>query len=510
MHPVPSPTSTPALDERFLGKLEGQLASLDRRIKLADIAVWTGRSRRGTGELRELRARSLLAPRILDWIAEARSRASTPMVERRLELLRRHVVDCQLEHSRRLIGQRSALQRAFSEFAPKHMGGQPDSASFARTLKEDPDRRKRKRAYYGLMGRDRVLEPRTLALIRERVEHCREIGQGSLASARLALEGLTIGQWHDLSERLVPIVRARMLGARSRFQDLTQESGWYPWDYRHLYHLELDGTSALFPPERAFPEAVRAAKGWGFPPKAFRFSTTGGRIPFGGLSIAVEVPSDVRIIMNPRAGWSGHSLMCHEVGHAVSALLTRQASFLLRSWDFPPSFGGLQEGIGMLFPRSMSAPGWLRSIRNLTREQAQQLRVRAEEGFWWEIAMTLSHTETEVQAYLHPDRDPGVTMNRLERELYGYDSFEPRMWADAIQVESPLYFKSYVLGAIVSTQVLRAGLELVGGDLWPNPKLGPWLAQNWFAPGAAYDWMPRVAELTGHPLGVRDLTWNWT
>ena len=508
MNAVPPASSTTSLDERFLGKLEDQLASLDRRIKLADIATWTGRSHKGTHELRELRARRLLEPRLLDWIAEARGRASTSLAERRLEMLRRYVVDCQLEHSPALLAQRSALQRAFAASAPKHVGGQPDSASLSRTLKEDPNRRKRKKAFYGLMGRERTLERRALALIRKRVEHCKEIGQGNLVSARLALEGLTLGQWQDLSERLVPIVRARMLGARSRFQDLTHEAGWYPWDYRHLYHLELDATSALFPPDRAFPEAVRAAKGWGFPPRAFRFSTTGGRIPFGGLTIAVEVPADVRVIMNPRAGWSGHSLVCHEIGHAVSAVLTQQDSFLLRSWDFAPSYGGLGEGIGMLFPRSMSAPGWLRTIRDLTREQAQQIRVRAEEGFWWEVAMTLSHTETEVQAYLHPERDPGLTMNRLERELYGYDSFEPRMWADAILVESPLYFKSYVLGAIASTQILRAGLREVGGELWPNAKLGPWLAENWFAPGATYDWIPRVASLTGHSLGVQDLTWN--
>jgi hypothetical protein len=507
MFDVPPPISTPPRDLDFLNALEAQLGALDRRIKIAELAVFTGRNKKGSRELRERRALRLLAPRMLDWISEARARASSGAVERRMELLRRHVVDCQLEHSPSLARQRAGLQLAFSAEASR-LRGRKDAAAIFQAVYQSKDRREREKAFRVVFGRDRVLDGRTLALVRSRVDHCRELGQGSLASARLAMEGLTLGQWNDLSSRLIPIVRSRILGRRSRFQDRTGERGWYPWDQRHLDHLEVGAMDPLFPAGRAVPEAMRATKGWGFPRKAYRFTTRSGSIPFGGYALAVRVPDDVRVIVNPRAGWNHHRLVCHEVGHAIQACLTEGESFLLRDHDFMASYGGGLEGVGAVFERAMSAPLWLRSVRGLSKEQAIEVRERAEERFWSDLAMTLTHTETEIQAYLHPDRDPALTRYRLERQVYAYDSYSPTGWANAIHVESPLYFKSYVLGAMFSTQILRAGLDSVGGDLWPNPKLGPWLTEKWFAPGASYDWVPRVAELTGHPLGVQDLSWN--
>jgi hypothetical protein len=507
MMSVPPAVSTPERDLAFLESLEGGLGALDRRIKIADLGVYSGRNKKGTQALRERRARLLVRPRMLDWISEARGRASEALVERRLELLRRHVVDCQLEHSPLLARQRSALQQAFSADASALRGRKGASAIY-QAVYQSKERREREKAFKAIFGRDRNLDRRTLALVRSRVAHCRELGQGSLASARLAMEGLTLSQWSDLSARLVPIVRSRVLGRRSRFQELTGEGGWYPWDERHLNHLEVGQTDPLFPAEKAIPEAVRATKGWGFPPKAYRFTTSRGAIPFGGFATAVRAPDDVRVIVNPRAGWNHHRLVCHEVGHAIHACSTEADSFLLRCHDFLPSYGGGLEGFGGLFERIMSAPQWLRSIPGLSKEQAAEVRKRAEERFWSDLAMTLLHTETEIQAYLHPERDPALTKYRLEREVYGYDSYSPGGWANAIHVESPLYFKSYVLGAMFSTQLLRFGLDAVGGDLWPNPKLGPWLTENWFAPGAAVDWIPHVQAITGEPLGVQDLVWN--
>lgn len=507
MRAVPPPSSTSGSDLAYLDRLEKALGLLDRRIKIADLAVYTGRSQKGARAPREVQARLLSQPRMLDWIAEARGRAGSLVVERRLELLRRLAVDRTLEQSPDLVRRRARLQRAFSAASHRPKRSGVSTATLLQTLRESPDREARRRAFRAIFAPDRRLEAATLELIRARIQRCRDLGQGSFVSAHLAMEGLTLGQWEDLCERLRPIVRARLAGRRERFHRLTREGGWYPWDERYLARLESFAIDASLPADTAFRTVRRGTKGWGFPERAYRFTTQSTAIPFGGMVSAVKAPDDVRLIFTPRPGWAPHRLLFHEMGHAIQACLTSGESFLLRN-DFMPSFGGELEGVGTLFMRIPSALGWLQTFPRLTPEQVKDLQSRAQEFFWSDLALTLVHAETEVQTYLHPSRDPGETRYRLQREIGGYDSYDPTMWADMITVDTPLYFRSYVLGSIFSTQVLRAGLDAVGGEVWPNSKLGPWLSENWFAPGAAHDWVPRVSAITGHALGVQDLTWD--
>jgi hypothetical protein len=87
--------------------------------------------------------------------------------------------------------------------------------------------------------------------------------------------------------------------------------------------------------------------------------------------------------------------------------------------------------------------------------------------------------------------------------VYGFDEYRPRSFADSFLVELPVYSPSYVYAELLRPQLTAAVLAEVGGELWPNPRVGPWLVDRWFRDGSSYDWWTRLREVTGRPFGAR-------
>ena len=78
-------------------------------------------------------------------------------------------------------------------------------------------------------------------------------------------------------------------------------------------------------------------------------------------------------------------------------------------------------------------------------------------------------------------------------------------WAAKIHVAvAPVYYHTYLYGAIVALQISDA-LRSAAGGLVERPEAGALLQERLFAPGASIRWDRLVERASGRPLSVDSL-----
>ena len=107
--------------------------------------------------------------------------------------------------------------------------------------------------------------------------------------------------------------------------------------------------------------------------------------------------------------------------------------------------------------------------------------------------------------------DPSQDLDALQRAVLSryngvdYPSDTPPTWANTPFLATyPMYQQSYVLAALVSSQVHAALRERLGAR-WYSPEGAAYVVRSLFAQGERVPWEERVREATGRPLDARDL-----
>jgi hypothetical protein len=163
----------------------------------------------------------------------------------------------------------------------------------------------------------------------------------------------------------------------------------------------------------------------------------------------------------------------------------------------------MSEGEGGFFERIASTEAWLRTRPGLSPEQVANAVASVRRGILYNTAWTVVWISRELALYEDGPRGTDRVAKRLGRRLFGYESHEPLSFADGFSVELPLYSPSYFLAGLFGSALRRAVLAEVGGPLWPNRKVGPWLLRHWMREGTSFDWTTRLRELTGAPFDAR-------
>ena len=108
--------------------------------------------------------------------------------------------------------------------------------------------------------------------------------------------------------------------------------------------------------------------------------------------------------------------------------------------------------------------------------------------------------------------DPEADLNTVWWELVARyqlltppDARSAPDWAAKIHVAvAPVYYHTYLYGAIVACQISDA-LRSAAGGLVDRPEAGALLEQKLFAPGASIRWDRLVEQASGRPLSVDSL-----
>jgi peptidyl-dipeptidase A len=213
--------------------------------------------------------------------------------------------------------------------------------------------------------------------------------------------------------------------------------------------------------------------------------------------------------------------MLHEFGHAVyDKYLGDDLPFFLRETAHTLT----TEAVAMLMGRFSRNAAWLERYVGLSSEEARGIEAsaRAEQQAQllilarWCLVMT--HFERAL--YRNPDQD----LNRLWWDLVGTfqrvarpDGRDAPDWAAKIHLAlSPVYYHNYLLGEMFASQLLHVlrtrvpGGNAGDGPLVEDPRVGSYLRDAVFAPGARFPWDRLIERATGAPLDpahfVRDLS----
>ncbi|MGC2289107.1 MAG: hypothetical protein WA688_04545 [Thermoplasmata archaeon] len=458
----------------------------------------------GTGRWDALRSKLVGREDLLRFLKAAQERPQPKLVTRRLELFRRIAEDALVEQHPSVTRLRAPLIKRVFAFRPEWEGRPVSAARLREVLKQSNDRRVRHRAWKALQGLDKEVHRPLRELVEARNARARELGYRSFMDFRLRPEGLTLPQLERFIERIVPAAQGPTRRFREQFQRRSGESGFFPWDAWRASEGRNPLPASAFSGRTMVQDCLRAIRDWGFRGPRRPFRIVQRSIPVGGMTLAVELPSDTRVAVNPKGGWLHYDILLHEFGHAVQDTYTRGSTHVLRGPENIPGFAGFHEGIGGLFERIAMLEGWLRArplaTADLVREfmenrKDEELRIGAHTAVWvWK----------EIQLYKHPAEDLGPRFHRADRAIFGFDEYPAAPYADPFWIEAAFYSKSYLLASILGAQLRQAIREQLPGPFWPNREVIPWLARNWFRHGVRYDWVPRVKEVTGRPFGVRD------
>lgn len=492
----PSPSTGPSAIEESLKDLEARLTRLDHDWFLSEWALHTGGSRAGSLGTRLARAALLSHPELLLWCRESLPHAASARVRRRLELLEQRVLESQLADHPPIARLEERISRKVLGFRPRWKGRRVSQAEIWDLASKEEDPGLRKEGYYANEPLYAAVEYEVRQLLRARNDRSRELGFRDFPEARLSLDGLSIGALRELMRPFAALARplARAVKDRSASRE------WYPWEVLFTRWREGDRTRKGFSGEDCHPAVRHGLRAWGFRVADLSFAFRRCDTPTAGMAVIGDAPRDVGVIANPRDGLVYYSVLFHEMGHGIHARSVRGSSHLLRGG---PTIGspGFSEALAGLFEFLTMDERWLRTRPGVTRADAARIRRSSYEGLAIRMAELVGEIQTELKLYANPEADVLAERSQFLRHTFGYDDHPPVSWVDPYHLRPGFLRQSYLWGTCFDEQVLAAAVREVGGNLWPNRRLGPWLKRTWFRPGQRDDWVEKTRRVTGKPLG---------
>jgi peptidyl-dipeptidase A len=224
--------------------------------------------------------------------------------------------------------------------------------------------------------------------------------------------------------------------------------------------------------------------------------------------IDVDRGGDVRVLANVTHNQDWANTMLHELGHGVYALgFDGSLPWLLRDTHLVAT-----EAAALLFGALAGNGEWLERVLELDAGEARELQGRLEAARAAELLVftrwVLVMTGFEKVLYGDPEADLDaawwelVSRHQLVTPPDGRASPD---WAAKIHIAvAPVYYHTYLYGAIVAAQLKDALVEAAGG-LVDRPEAGKLLGAKLFSPGASVRWDRLVEQSSGKPLSVDSL-----
>jgi peptidyl-dipeptidase A len=232
-------------------------------------------------------------------------------------------------------------------------------------------------------------------------------------------------------------------------------------------------------------------------------------------SIDIDRAGDVRVVCNVRPDYEWTSTMLHELGHGVYDYYTDyKLPWLLRG----PAHSFTTEAIAEFVGRLASNPAWLKrvvgapdSAVNKVAADCDRMQQVTQVVFsrWSQVVL---HFEREL--YANPDQDLNKLWWDLVEQYQGLKRPEGRNepdWAAKIHIATtPVYYHNYLLGELLASQLAETiGRQVLkssdpfGQSFAGDPRIGRFLVDNVFVPGARYRWDEMIERATGEKLNPK-------
>jgi peptidyl-dipeptidase A len=236
-----------------------------------------------------------------------------------------------------------------------------------------------------------------------------------------------------------------------------------------------------------------------------------GKYPHA-FSHDVDRKGDVRVLANLQDTERWMETLLHEVGHAVyDKYHDPNEPWLLRE----PAHSFTTEAIAMFFGRLSRNANWMQTMLLLSDEETARIRQVSDRYLQFQqilfVRWALVMYNFEKALYANPDQNLNVLWWDLV-EKYQLLKRPPGPadagWASKLHfTTAPCYYHNYMLGELLASQLhdhivhkilgleSDKGLSYVG-----DRRVGQYLRENVFGPGARYTWQEMIVRATGEPL----------
>lgn len=204
------------------------------------------------------------------------------------------------------------------------------------------------------------------------------------------------------------------------------------------------------------------------------------------LTLAIEVPDDVRLSFKPRDGVRAQSAYLHELGHAVHAALTTERRFALAKLGS----GSVTKTWSLLFELLVEDPVWLGQFAKLSAPRLEPYLAASAAWDLYLARLAAGRFLFEHAVATRPDASPqALFAEHLGRALAV--PIEPDDFAVYALRREPFFGDVVALeGAFLSHQLQAQLKARFGPSWWTSPEAGAWL---------------RPLASHGHALNAREL-----
>jgi oligoendopeptidase F len=218
----------------------------------------------------------------------------------------------------------------------------------------------------------------------------------------------------------------------------------------------------------------------------------------------IDRAGDVRVLCNNTESDYWSATMLHEFGHAVYfKYIDQNLPFNLRR----PAHTLTTESIAMLYGRMAKNPAWMKQFLGLDQAQIDELKpliglsLRRQMLISARWIMTFAFFEREL--YHNPDQDLNSLWWKIVNEVQFVNPPEEQSyphWAAKIHFTLvPVYYQNYLLGELTTSQLQRYIENNISKDFF-TPKVGEFLVNEFFVPGARDHWNTKIEKATGEKL----------
>ena len=224
---------------------------------------------------------------------------------------------------------------------------------------------------------------------------------------------------------------------------------------------------------------------------------------FGGNGFPVRIPGDFRIVINKAIGLPFYYRL-HEIGHGLHRTSTRVAPPVLKGYewclgaDSPAWAEGMAETVA-----GFSVVGPSQDEDGPSGSSGAGPETVDERAVVW-LRVKIARALFERELYRNPEKTVDDVWSSIVRRILGAARPEPGSMAiDSLAwVTYPVYEQNYFLADIVSWQVHEALRERFGAGYATDPRVGGFLVERCWAPGASRGWRELLTRATGKDLDV--------
>ena len=511
----PAPTVQPPRTVNSKDELVGYLDSLEVRYeaacKVMGLANWNSYSKEAPYNLDSAKAGfakifldTTARAIITEWRRRSSSLADKPL-SRRLELWYRCFIGGAVYADPAIATLENSLQQSITNFSFTYQNAPVTRAAVSTLIRFE----KKQQTRHELWSVTDQLSAKTSAdlnrLVKLRNERAAQFGFPNYYSLSLYL--------HSINEEwLLKTLGALAEQTNEPFREFMASSGkkihvkkFGAWDFDYALREAVSLPNKYFPEDSVFSVIHRFQKDIGFAVDSLPIKEVVKDIPYGGLSLAITIPSDSRFLVNPTKGKGFYAVAFHEYGHSLKAVHTKVEYPILRGYEWIPGAqcAAYEEGVADMHGEFTDDSLWLSTFTKAKPKEIERYIEGRGIPALFRLRRLLKDFFIEYEMY----KDPSQDLAKVERDMFkkyllvDIDSTEQHQYAASIWYTSyPCYYQNYILAGMIATQLQEALTSKFGEEKIQDPAMAAWMSAHLYETGESTEWTERIRNATGKSL----------